>query len=245
MRVSIALTIVNLNLPGWTRNFKSSYNWWQSGQGPKSIGWLEVAWPISSLNLPGQYLPLHTSSLSCCAAAAGPQLPLSLQSKLNLNLLRKFKFKFTGKLNPNMSSFNMLSQISKSEFKKAEILNLKPFCSTCTVGLCQSYDLGLAASLTWSCRPGVTVFLVEVLFLKPCRCTCTGSQVRIPAQRRRQRRARASHLISDWLQAWLGVRLAELDLESGLQSGNDCLRLSRQPGPAKDTTTSSNARHQD
>ena len=34
-------------------------------------------------------------------------------------------------------------------------------------GTCQSYDLGLAASLTWSCRPGVTVFLAEVINLKP------------------------------------------------------------------------------
>ena len=218
MRVSIALTIVNLNLPGWTRNFKSSYNWWQSGQGPKSIGWLEVAWPISSLNLPGQYLPLHTSSLSCCAAAAGPQLPLSLQSKLNLNLLRKFKFKFTGKLNPNMSRFNMSqcclkfrSRSSKSwdfEFKtlpqhvhcgtvpviwsrtgcKPDLeLSSRRYCilsrgfifktlplhlhwqpgahpgaaEEAAPGTCQSFDLRLAASLTWSqaCRTWLGVRL--------------------------------------------------------------------------------------
>ena len=123
-RVSIALTSVNLNLSGG--NFKDSDNWWQSGRGPKRIAWLEAVWPFPSLNLPGPYLPLDTGSLSRGAAAAGSQLPSSLQTKLNLNLLRKFKFKFTGKLIPIMSSFNVLSQISKLELKKAEVLKLKP-----------------------------------------------------------------------------------------------------------------------
>ena len=45
-----------------------------------------------------------------------PQLQSSLQSKFNLNLLRKFKFKFTGMLTPITSSFNVLSQISKLKF---------------------------------------------------------------------------------------------------------------------------------
>ena len=31
---------------------------------------------------------------------------------------------------------------------------------------------------TWSCRPGVTVFLAEVINLKPCSSTCTCSQAR-------------------------------------------------------------------
>ena len=48
---------------------------------------------------------------------------------------------------------------------------------------CQSNDLGLVASLTWSCPPCVTVFLVKVIFLKPCRGTsrCTSSQARGPS----------------------------------------------------------------
>ena len=66
----------------------------------------------------------------------------------------------------------------------------------------QSYDLRVVASLTWSCCPGVTVFLAEVINLKPCRGKCTGSQARF---RRRGGRAAAaardSHMISDWLQA--------------------------------------------
>ena len=67
------------------------------------------------LNLPVQYLQLDAGSLNRGPAAAGLQLPSSLQSKfrVNLNLLRKFKFKLTGKLIPIDSSFNVLSQISK------------------------------------------------------------------------------------------------------------------------------------
>ena len=69
---------------------------------------------------------------------------------------------------------------------------------------CQSHDLGLDASLTWSCRPNVTVFLAdsEVLILNPCHGTCTWSQAR--GRRgcgRAAAGARASHMISDWLQA--------------------------------------------
>ena len=89
--------------------------------GPQRSGWRESVWPIAtlaSLNLPGKYLPLNTGSLSSGAEAAGPQLPSSLQSKFNLNLLIEFKFKFTGKFIP-ISSFNVLSQISKLKLKKS------------------------------------------------------------------------------------------------------------------------------
>ena len=135
-------------------------------------------------------------------AASGPQLPSSLQSRfnlVNLNLLRKFKFKFTCKLIPIISSFNVLSQISKLKLEKSRDFELKtlprhvhrqqtrggPGRGTVTS---QSNDLGLAASLTWSCYPGVTVFLVKVIVLKPC-----DWQPR--AWRRRPCRARASHML--------------------------------------------------
>ena len=64
--------------------------------------------------------------------------------------------------------------------------------------------LWLAASLTWSCRPGVTVFLVEFINLKPCRGTGQA--------RGRSGGGFAGHMPviwsrtgSHWLQAWLGV----------------------------------------
>ena len=90
----------------------------QSGQ--QSTCWLESAWPFVSLNLPqaGQYLPLNIVSLSSCAAATGQNLLSSLQSKLNLNWLQKFKFKFLASIMiPIISSFKVLSQIKKLKFK--------------------------------------------------------------------------------------------------------------------------------
>ena len=169
VRVSIALKSVNL--PG--RKFKSEATqaataplWRQCGL--QRRGWLVAAWPFASLNLPGQYLPLDTGSLSRGAAAAGQQLPPSnlqtVQSKFNLNLLRKFKFKFTGKLIPIMSSFSVMIGIPKklsqqSRGFKFKTLPLHVHWQQPRGSTCQSYDLGLAASLSWSYRPGVTIFL--------------------------------------------------------------------------------------
>ena len=125
---------------------------WQPESGQQCSCWLEAAWPFASLNLPGQYLPLDTGSPSRGNAATGPQLPSSLQSKLNLNLLRKFKFKFNGKLIPIIPSFKVLSQISKSTLKKSRGYKFKT----------------LQRHVHWQ-------------------------------------QARAMHMISDWLQAWLAV----------------------------------------
>ena len=92
---------------------------------------------------------------SSCRRACKPEA-VQLDS---VHLLRKFKFKFTSKLIPIISIFNVLSNISKLKFKKKQA-RLRCRCT------CQSHYLALAAILNWSCRPGVTVFLVEVVILK-------------------------------------------------------------------------------
>ena len=120
-----------------------------------------------------QYWQSESPPRGCRAAAAigEPQAQAAKQVKVNLNsgLLRKFKFKFTCKLIPINSSFNVLSHISKLKFKESRGLKVETLpLHMCTGsehwqaqgrGTCLSYDLGLAASLTCSCRPGVTVFL--------------------------------------------------------------------------------------
>ena len=139
---------------------------WQSGQHHSC--WLESAWPFASLYLPGQYLQLKIDSVSSGPAAAWSRL-LEPARKFNLNLLWKFKFKFTGKLITIFSSFNVLSQILKLKVKKCRGYKYE----MCTQWLaarstehcnstCQSYDLGVAASLTWRFRPGVTVFFFKL-----------------------------------------------------------------------------------
>ena len=111
----LVLLMLESALPFFQVSSQAPTQHWQSG--PQRSGWLEAVWPFASLNLLGPYLPLDTDSLNRGAAAAGPQLPSSLQCKFkfNLNLLRKFKF--TGKLIPIISSFNVLSQSSKMKFK--------------------------------------------------------------------------------------------------------------------------------
>ena len=80
--------------------------------------------------------------------------------------------------------------------KIAEVLNSKP-CRCIYVlwplhvPVTWPQTQWLAASLTWSCRPGVIVFLVDVINSKPCRCT--GQ-----ARGRRGCGCSASHTISDW-----------------------------------------------
>ena len=79
-----------------------------------TVSQLPSAWPVASLNLAVLTTKYWQSEQrSCCRC---PLLPLSLQRKFNLNLLRKFKFKFTGMLIPITSSFNVLSQSLKLKF---------------------------------------------------------------------------------------------------------------------------------
>ena len=105
---------------------------------------------------------------SGCYRRASAEAAKQVTVNLNSGLLQKFRFEFTQacKLIPINSSFNVTFQ--SWSLKKAEVLNLKLKPCRCICALevaltCQSYDLGLAASLTWSCRPGVTVFLSEVI----------------------------------------------------------------------------------
>ena len=144
------------------------------------------------------------NSVLICRCCRRPQLSSSLPgqtwSKFNFNLLRKFKFKFTGKLIPIISSFNVLSQTSKVKLKKTWGFKFKT--------LPQHAGRRRAATARRACRPGVTAFLAEVtIHLKHCRCTCCDvhwQSVARPLQRRQRRgSARVSHI--DWLQAWLGA----------------------------------------
>ena len=100
-------------------------------QARPQLSWLEAACPFALLNLPGPYLQLYTGSLNRGSAAAGPQLPSSLQSKflvnLNLPLDPEVQVQFTGKLIPIIASFNMLPHISK-----LKRFYLKPCRGTCT-----------------------------------------------------------------------------------------------------------------
>ena len=107
---------------------------WQSG--PQRSGWLESAWPFASLNLPGPYSPLNTGSLS----------RLSRRGRRAAAAVEPVEF-----------------------LKKGQVVNLKPcrgrpcICSQARChGMRQSYDLGLAASLTLSCRPGVNAFFLAL-----------------------------------------------------------------------------------
>ena len=136
-----------------------------------------------------QYWQSESPPHGCRAAAAigEPQAQAAKQVKVNLNsgLLRKFKFKFTCKLIPINSSFNVLSHISKLNFKESRGFTVKTLpLHMCTGsehwqargrGTCQSYDLGLAASLTWSCRPGFTVLALHQYGDAHCRRLCPGA----------------------------------------------------------------------
>ena len=91
---------------------------------------------LESLNLPGPYSPLNTGSLS----------RLSRRGRRAAAAVEPVEF-----------------------LKKGQVVNLKPcrgrpcICSQARChGMRQSYDLGLAASLTLSCRPGVNAFFLAL-----------------------------------------------------------------------------------
>ena len=101
------------------------------------------------------------------------------------------------------------------------------------------YRTGCKPDLELSCR---RYCVVKVVFLKPCCDTCTGSQARGPAQRRRQRtarRARASHMScrSGPLQALLFWRCSDTSMSvAGYRLSTTGARPVKQ-SPAKDTAT--------
>ena len=117
--VESALPLLKPTSPAGSSSVATTQHW-QSG--PQRGGWLEAAWPFASLNLPGPYIPLDTSSLSRGAVAAGPQLPSSPQSKFNLNLLRDFKFKPYWQVDPNYFEF----QSAVTNFE-VEVLKMQRF----------------------------------------------------------------------------------------------------------------------
>ena len=113
-RVSFAL-----NLPGRadSSSCNSTLAVWAAAQ---RLAWVSLAHCDDNCVTLLARVVLTLSNLAVWAAVP---LPLgrgcsSLQSKFNLNLLRKFKFKFTGKLITFILSFNVLSQILKLKFKK-------------------------------------------------------------------------------------------------------------------------------
>ena len=100
---------------------------------------------LESLNLPGPYSPLNTGSLS----------RLSRRGRRAAAAVEPVEF-----------------------FKKAKVVNLKPCRGRLCMGsqarchgMRQSYDLGLAASLTLSCRPGppgVNAFFLALATRRRC-----------------------------------------------------------------------------
>ena len=110
---------------------------------------------------------------------------------------------------------------------------------------CQSNDLGLVASLTWSCPPCVTVFLVKVIFLKPCRGTsrCTSSQARGPSLAAEEAAQGTCQSYDLGLAASLTLELSFRDYCSGAAAvrrcplrATDCLRLGPTASRARQRT---------
>ena len=106
-RVSISPTLLNLPGRAGSSSSDSTLAVWAAAE--------RLAWRHSTC--PGRTC---SSNLAVWAVARQQQgrCCSSLQSKFKLNLLQKFNVKFTGKLIPIISSFNLLSQTLKLKFKK-------------------------------------------------------------------------------------------------------------------------------
>ena len=134
---------------------------WQSGQ--QCSCWLVSIWLFASFNLPRQYFTLSFGSL----AALPPGSCCSRMQSNNLNLLWKFKFKFTSKLISIISTFNVLPQIWKLKFKKCWSYKFETlqWHAHWQPGQLQQHVLvrwSWTGKPDWSCRPGVTVLFMAL-----------------------------------------------------------------------------------
>ena len=127
-------------------------------------------------------VPLPQAAAAIEPAKQG-QLELALDSKFGSSSLLACWFQSFRVL------WNVQSQLTHKfrswslKLENAEVINLKPCCCTCMgsqvlcSGTCQSYDLRLAASLTWSCPSGVTVFFLMLLQDGNAAIPCAGHRL--------------------------------------------------------------------
>ena len=153
--------------------------------------------------------PLHCGRRAAAAVEPANLKQVQLDS---VHLLRKFKFKFTGKLIPIISSFNVLSHISKSKFKNSWGFKFKTICALEAGVQTRPQHVPVIWPRT-GCKPA--------LELSSRRCCILsrgykfkilqrhGPGARLPLTpgggRADQMQVIWSRTGSHWLQAWLGV----------------------------------------
>ena len=144
---------------------------WQSGL--QRSGWLQVesAWSVAlcvtqlaRAVINSQYWHAEPLRSGRCRRACKASSTWTSLGSSSLSLLACW----SQSLRASTCCYKFWSWSFKLE--KAEGVNLKPCRGMCMLwraarpapaqcsGTCQPYALGLGASLTWSCRPGVTVF---------------------------------------------------------------------------------------
>ena len=156
--------------------------------GQQSSCWLESAWPFAPPNLPGQYWPLNSGSLSSGAAALRPpcrgrrracKASSSWTSlgrlKFKLNLLQTFKLQGCWSQSFEASTSDHTWQISSWSFLKAEAIICNPAAARARAARRAAEHLGmqLHVQVIWS-RTGCLPALELGLLYSFWRCSKTA-----------------------------------------------------------------------